>query len=283
MSERRLADATVAIIGLGLMGGSLGLSLKGRVARRIGVELDPERARDALAGGAVDEIATLSDAAALTDLVVLAMPVRSIIAAIPELATTMRSGAVLTDLGSTKVDVRAAMNLLPDHVAAIAGHPMCGSERSGFAAADAALFRGATWAISDTLRTTADARTLLLDLIAATGAQPIDVAADKHDAAVATASHLPYVLAQALVAAGQAADEEAAGLVSTLASTGFAGAARLASGDVVMWRDILGTNASNVHGAIQMLRCELDAIDAALGDEARLALLLQRGYMQNQH
>ena len=126
-----LSESTVAIVGLGLMGGSLGLALSGRCARRVGVARREEVAREAARVGAVDT-ATIDLASAVreADIVVLAMPVRAILETIPVVVETMREGSILIDLGSTKAQIVEVMNRLPSHVAAVGGHPMCGKEQS---------------------------------------------------------------------------------------------------------------------------------------------------------
>ncbi|MCZ4496153.1 MAG: prephenate dehydrogenase, partial [Thermoleophilia bacterium] len=138
-----LRDATVGIVGLGLMGGSLGLALDGKVARRLGADVDEAAATRAVAGGAIDEAMTEAQLAARADLVVLAIPVRRMLERIPVIAEQLRDGAILTDVGSTKSDICAAFDLLPERISAIGGHPMCGREVSGIDAADGTLYVGA--------------------------------------------------------------------------------------------------------------------------------------------
>jgi prephenate dehydrogenase len=271
-----LRDATVAIIGLGLMGGSLGRALEGRCARRIGADLDPARAARACDLGVIDEPLDEQACAERADLLVLAMPVRGIVDAASRLAPVARPGTVVTDLGSTKAAICDAFDALPADIAAIGGHPMCGRERGGIDAADAALFQGATWVLCPTARTTPDARTLVTQLAEAVGARALELERGVHDRAVATASHLPYVVAQGLVGALADADAATDGAASALASTGFAGATRLAAGDVEMWLDILLTNAPNVRLALADLRARLDELDAAFDDPLALASALER-------
>lgn len=274
MSTSRLADATVAIVGVGLMGGSLALALRERAGMIIGVEVNDAAAREAVAAGVVDQVMTLAEAAARSDVLVLAAPVGVIVRQLGELAKSeLRDGLLVTDLGSTKVDVCAVMDELPDAVAAIGGHPMCGRVHAGIAAAEPALFHGARWAVCPTARTTPAALALLDELIDAAGAEPMLLDAVEHDAAVATVSHLPFVVAHALVAARDRADVATHGAASRLASTGFAGATRLAAGDVTMWRDILSSNTSHVRDAIELLRGELARLGEAIDTPEELAQL----------
>jgi prephenate dehydrogenase len=274
---RALQDATVAIIGLGLMGGSVGHALAGKCAVRLGADREPQRAQRAVTAGAIDEALDAGACAARADLVVLAMPVRQVIELAPRLAGRMRTGAVITDLGSTKVEVCTTFDHLAYEVGAVGSHPMCGREQGGLDAASAELFTGATWVLVPTTRTTDAAARLVTELAVAVGAIPRDLDRDVHDRAVATASHAPYVVAQSLVAALADADDATDGIASELAATGFQGATRLAGGDVEMWLDILATNSENVRNAIADVRARLDRLDTALDDPTQLEALLVDG------
>jgi prephenate dehydrogenase len=272
-----LRDATVGILGLGLMGGSLGLALEGQCQRRIGADQHIEIAHRAVEQHVIDEALPIEYCASDADIVVLAMPVGQILGVIPQISSFLRDGTIVTDLGSTKIQISAELDELPDHVQPIGGHPMCGSHESGLDAARAGLFSGATWALTPTARTTTEATALVSQLAREVGANPLEMSVVSHDAAVAVVSHLPYVVGQALVATLRGADAELDGLPSLLASTGFASATRTAHGSVPMWRDILLTNREFLRAALDSLRTSLDAIDSALTDEDELGALLARG------
>jgi prephenate dehydrogenase len=263
MSARPTSAATVTIVGLGMMGSSLGLAIAGAVAHRIGVDIDQDAADTARGMGAIDTLAPLAAAVADSDFVVLATPVLTTIELTPAISEALRPGAVLTDLGSTKRAVCEAFGSLDG--AAIGGHPMCGSERAGPSAARADLFHGATWAIAAAQPDDPAAPAArVAELASAAGAHPAWVDPELHDRAVASASHLPYVLAACLVANLAAADQQTDDLASQLASTGFASSTRLAAGDATMWRDVLATNGDNLRIAIDDLRAELDTVELAL-------------------
>lgn len=243
---RDLDDFTVCIVGLGLMGGSLGLALRGKCRRVIGVARRPETAAEAVAIGAVDEAGT--DPLALVpraDVIVLAAPVRTIIRQIGELATIMRPGAVLTDLGSTKAAICATMAAVRQDIQVIGGHPLCGRETSGLAAAAADLFRGRPYVLTPLPRTADATLSAMENLVRAVGADPVVMGAERHDRLVAAISHVPYALSACLAAAAKKAAETDAATWS-LASTGFRDTARLAASDVQMMEDILLTNHANV-------------------------------------
>ena len=263
-----LRPLRLGIMGLGLMGGSLALALRGRVAHLLAVESRPDVRQMALRAGIVDEaIESLSPAAPPLDLLVLATPVRVILHTLAGLPDARPDGCLVLDLGSTKRAVVAAMNALPPHFAAIGGHPMCGRETSGLAAADADLYRDQTFILCPTQRTTPAAEAAARALVAAVGARPLWLAAAEHDALVAAVSHLPALVSAALLRA--AADERH----WAVSASGFRDTARLAGSDPRMMLDILLTNREPVLAALDGYTAELAALRAALaaGDETALA------------
>jgi len=256
----RLKDATVSIVGMGLMGGSMGLALEGFCKARVGVVRSAEAAKEAERLGAVDcAVTELASGVAEADLVVLATPVRTILSLIPELGSLMRPGAVLIDLGSTKAEIVAAMERLPDGIAAIGGHPMCGKETSGLQEANADLYRGAIFALVPCSRSTPEAASLARELAQAVGARSLALDAERHDRAVAFVSHLPYLLAAALthVEAGAAKDDS---VLDKLASSGFRDTSRLAASDKNMMLDILLTNRQAVEEALAAFEAEISVV-----------------------
>jgi len=263
----RLSETTVAVVGLGLMGGSLAMALRGQCARLLGVARSGATARAALKAGVVDAVCSLEGAAREADLVVLATPVRHIVATIPGTAALMRPGSVLMDLGSTKVRVVEAMNSIPQEsgVAAIGGHPMCGKEVGGLESADATLFRGATFVLTPTLRTTDEALRLARELVAAVGARAVVLEAAQHDRAVAVISHLPYLLASALVQT-EAQASECDPITGRLAASGYRDTSRLAASQTEMMLDILLTNRQGVEEALDMFEAQLGRARALLAD-----------------
>ena len=263
----RLSEATVAIVGLGLMGGSLAMSLRGQCARLVGVARSEAAAQAALKAGVVDAVRSLEEATREADIVVLATPVRHITATIPEAAALMRPGAVLIDLGSTKAGVVGVMNSIPEEwgVAAIGGHPMCGKEVGGLESADGTLFRGATFVLTPTLRTTDEALRLARELVAAVGAGAVVLGAEQHDRAVAVISHLPYLLASALVQT-EAQASECDPITGTLAASGFRDTSRLAASQTEMMLDILLTNRQGVEATLDLFEGQLGRARALLAD-----------------
>jgi prephenate dehydrogenase len=266
-TEPDFRQARVAVVGLGLMGGSLAGALRGHCRAVVGVARRAEAVEMALACGLVDEGTTdLAAGVSRAGVVVLATPVRVILRQLAEIGPLLPAGCVLMDLGSTKADVVATMEGLPGHVQPLGGHPMCGKEVSGLDAADPALYRGRTFILSPLPRTSAAALALGRQLARAAGAHPLVLAPDRQDFLVATLSHLPYLLACGLVATADAttsADPAAWEIVAG----GFRDTSRVAGSDVTMMLDILMTNRDEVLRAVAAFQDQL----------ARLAALVENG------
>lgn len=254
---RRLEDATVAIVGLGLMGGSLAGALRGQCEAVIGVARRTESIEIALARGLIDRGTTdLAGGVHRADVVVLATPVRVILRLLRQIGPLLPLGCLLMDLGSTKEQVVSAMAQLPVHVQPLGGHPMCGKESSGIEVADSTLYLGHVFVLTPLSRTSPAARSLGRALVEAVGARPLTLAPDRHDRLVATISHLPYLLACGLVdtAEGVAAADPT---VWDVAASGFRDTSRLAASDVTMMLDILLTNREAVLEALGSCQARL--------------------------
>jgi len=262
-----------AIIGLGLMGGSLALALRraGWASPITGVTRRAETLAAARAAGAIDRDAADLASASLdeADVIVLATPVRTLLRQLPEVGRLARPGAVILDLGSTKAEICAEMERLPEGLQPVGGHPMCGKETGGFAAADASLFEGMTFVLCPLPRTSGAALATARSLAESVGAHVRVLDPVRHDRAVAAISHLPYLAAAGLVNA--VTRSAAAGgdhsLALSLAASGFRDTTRLAASDVDMMLDILLTNRLAV----------LEWLGTCAGELAALATLLRSG------
>lgn len=273
-----LSDCTVAIAGLGLMGGSLGLALRGRVRRVVGVARRAETVQQALAVGAIDAgYATLAEGAAEADIVVLATPVSVILAQIDELGRLarqgrLRQGVVVTDMGSSKEQICDALDRLPAGVQPIGAHPMCGKETSGLEVAEATLYHGAPFILCPLPRTAPQTVHLIGELAQAIGSCPLEIDPVRHDRLAAAISHAPYLASlAAFAAAGDVAQGDA--LAWRLAAGGFRSTTRLAGSDPTMMADILLSNRAAV-------LVQLDRMQAHL---ARLAALITTGDAAHLH
>lgn len=261
------------VVGLGLIGGSLAAAARasGLFTVVTGHDRDADAADAAVRCGLVDETtAELGAGLAEADMVVLAVPVSEIVNLLERVGEALRPGAVVTDVGSTKRSVVDAMAGLPEHVRAVGGHPMTGSTASGPRAARADLFRKAKWALVASARTDEGAMARVERLVRAVGARPVRVSAEVHDRVVAVTSHLPAVMAAALV---QLAARLSDGVEddSFLAGPGLRSASRLAAGDPVMTAQMLGENADNLSLAIDELVEALSELrEAVNGDPLAL-------------
>lgn len=271
-----LAKSEVAIVGLGLMGGSLALALRGQCRQIVGVDAQPGVVEAALRQGIIDRVAPF-DTAHDCDLLILATPVRTILAQLDALASARfypSRQTVVLDLGSTKAQIVRAMLNLPPRFEPVGGHPMCGKETSGLTEADPALYRDRLFIFSPPGYISVRALALAFEVAAAIGANPLMLPAERHDALAALVSHLPYAAAVALIRAALAQDDPQ---VWQLAASGFRDTTRLAASDLNMMTDILLTNRGALLNALAAYRQELDALTAAVesGDADRIRAALE--------
>jgi prephenate dehydrogenase len=263
----------VAVIGVGLIGGSFAMALKQARAcgRVIGVGRSQANLRQALERGVIDAIETDPGAAARgAELVLIAAPVAQFPAILKSIARDLAPGTVVTDAGSTKRDVvDAARKALGAKAAQfVPAHPIAGAEKSGAAAAHAELFRGRRVVITP-LEENAPAQ---LDLVRAAwatcGARLSEMQPDEHDAVLAAVSHLPHVLAYALV--HEVAQRPDAQQLFSYAAGGFRDFTRIASSHPEMWRDICAANRDRLEQEISRFSAKLEEVRSLLKDPAAL-------------
>ena len=250
-----------AVIGLGLIGGSLALALKKYTnAKVVGYDQCDQTMELAAGQGAIDvRAADMAEAVAGADIVFFALAPSRIGEAVKQMATQFKIGAIVTDVASAKgpllQDVPA---LLPVGVSYIAGHPMAGSERNGFTAAHAELFRDRPYILMNHSNVAADGLSQLADLVSKLGAKPIIIDSSLHDPAVASISHVPHITAAALtVLAGQGTQGP---LNLMLAAGGFRDMTRVASANPAMWADICLTNRLAIGDTINQLQNILEDV-----------------------
>lgn len=231
----------LAIIGTGLIGGSLARALRaaGVVTTIVGCDADPGNLEQALALGVVDEIASnAAEAVRGAQVVFISVPVCAIPAVVREIAPFLAPGCVVTDGGSVKAAiVSECEGLMPPGCCFLGGHPIAGTEHSGVAAAFATLYHGKRCILTPTGNTDPAAFDTVSRLWQAAGAQVCSMEAGHHDRIFAEISHLPHAVAYALVHAVGSADVEGENVLSYTAG-GFRDFTRIASSDPVMWRDI---------------------------------------------
>jgi prephenate dehydrogenase len=235
----------LAIIGVGLIGGSLALALKtaGAVGEVVGIGRGQANLEKALELGVVDRITR--DAAAGVrdaDLIFLATPVLALSEVAASIAPHLKPGAILTDGGSVKGSVaRAIEQLLPPGVHFVPGHPIAGTEKSGAEAAVATLYRGRRCILTPTDRTDQGALELVARAWETAGSEVVLMDVEKHDRVLAAISHLPHMVAYSLVNAVSTYDRYEENILEYSAG-GFRDFTRIASSDPTMWRDIALTN-----------------------------------------
>jgi prephenate dehydrogenase len=237
----------VAIIGTGLIGGSIGLAIKQSKMplEIVGHDKSPEAAGLARKRGAIDRAEwNLLAAIQGAGLIIIATPVAAVREVLVTIGPHVRPGAIITDTASTKEQVMAwADQFLPRNVNFIGGHPMAGKEESGVEAADPALFKDAAWCLLPG-NTTEAALETVINLVTRIGAKPYFISPAEHDSFVAAVSHLPFLLATTLVATTMSSPQWRE--MRRLASSGYRDASRLASGDAEMYRDICLTNKESI-------------------------------------
>lgn len=268
----------VAIIGTGLIGGSFALAARNALASARIAGWDKTGVLDiALSRGVIDEAKSqLEEAVAGADLIYIALPVGMAIERLQEVARHASAGALITDASSTKRAICAcAEKCVPDSVRFLGGHPMAGSETSGIESADAALFRGAKYALVGASSPDVSAANIeraekedvrvanFLRLVEAIGARPIWMDASTHDRAAAIVSHLPQMIAVALAGLARESTDQT-GLPLTLAGRGLRDALRLAGSPYSVWRDIVLTNTDNLDSALDRLSQAIEHLRANL-------------------
>ena len=260
-----MSRTRVAILGLGLIGGSLGLALRQAGPEQVEVVGFARRAATgalALQMGAVDRLADTPQSAVLdADFVFLCTPVLQMLPMAETVLPAMKPGAVLTDVGSTKGwFVQKIFSLLPPRIHYIGGHPMAGRERSGMEAAQADLFRDKWFIFTPLPDTPPELMQRLRQLIQLTGAKTAELDEQTHDRVTAVISHVPHVVAAGLVQLLRKQNDPV--LTARFIGGGFRDTTRIASSDADMWADICMTNGENI-------AAELDATIALLADVAK--------------
>lgn len=259
----------ILIIGLGLIGGSLGLALQGSalVKRISGYDVQQEAVARAISMGAIDESPALSSAVYRADIIFLCTS----LAAYPEIIDGIRpyikAGTIITDVGSTKKKVMALFAELPEDIYGIGGHPMAGAEIAGIKGADRYLFENAVYVLTSFAHTPPAQVDKLSRLVAETGAKVQIMDADLHDKVVAQVSHLPHLAAVALLNI-TGADRQA----MMMAAGGFRDTTRVASGNSALWQDIILSNQKYIVAELDCFIAELEKIKTAL-EEGKRGLL----------
>lgn len=256
-----LAESKIAIIGLGLMGGSLALGLRGKCAALYGCDPHLPTLELALSQHIVDYAD--SDPATLlpeVDLVILSAPVPAILTLLEQLPSYTSKPCIVMDLGSTKKLIADAMSQLPERFDPIGGHPICGKEKLSLANAERTLYYAAPFLLTPLERTSPRALSAAHQIIEALGAKATVLDAVEHDRILASTSHLPFLLSSALALA--APDD-----VASFVGPGFKSVSRLAGTPSSMMLGVLQSNRKNVLNALHGMQSQLTEIESALTAE----------------
>ena len=258
----------VAVVGVGLIGGSIGLAARKRLGAEVaGFDPDPDRVARAVELGALDRAAgSVADAVAGAEIVFCAAPVRALPELVAEALGESGPECVVTDVGSTKRTLIGALAESPERSRFIGGHPLAGAETSGVENARAEMLEGARWYLTPTPESSGLAYDRLQRAVADLGARPQAIDAETHDRVMATVSHLPHVLANVLVQEAAAALSEESERLPEV-GTSFRDTTRVAGANPGIWGDIFATNSEAVAGEI----------DAVVGRLTKAAELIRGG------
>lgn len=257
----------MALIGVGLMGGSLGLAIRSRFpSLTVAGWDDPATLQTAVRNGAISRAGTtLANAVQHADLIVVCTPVGAALDVLDELAEHVPDRCVITDIGSVKRPIaQHAERVLPASVLFVGGHPMTGSEKSGVEHANALLYENATWIVTPPPGDDPRYHSLV-SFLGQLDARIMELPADRHDAIAARVSHLPQLLAVLLVNA-ISADRTTYPELLEMAAGGFRDMTRIASSPFAMWRDILATNDREIHAVLSSFSDRLHTLSTAIRD-----------------
>ncbi|MGQ0550723.1 MAG: prephenate dehydrogenase [Armatimonadota bacterium] len=249
---------TVAVIGLGLIGGSLALRFRAAGSRVLGADVDATAIAVAQRRGAIDEGGDDRGIAAQADLVIVATPLEQIVRVALAAARHMRAGGLLTDVGSVKGHIVSAITAAaPASVMFVGGHPMAGAEGSGMQAADGRLLEGRSFILTPTARTAPEGLAVLQEALRRIGMRPVILDPVQHDELVAQVSHLPYLLSLAL---RRATTDDA----RSIAGPGFEDLTRIARSPAAMWTAICRDNRDAIIRALTRYELELGRLRKGL-------------------
>ena len=267
--------AVVAILGVGLIGGSIGLALRERgfKGRIIGIGRNRSRLRKALQLGAITESTTnIERGVSQADLIVVCTPVDCIVAQSEKISQYAPSAAVITDVGSTKGTIVAALTGNTGDVHFVGSHPLAGNEKHGVQHATSDLFVNRTVVITPERKTNVEAKKQVVKFWKDLGATVVSMSTQEHDRSVAMISHMPHAVAAVLAATPTAVQLK-------LAATGFADTTRIAGADAELWVQIMRDNSVEVLQSLEQFMDNLEQVRCALeqGDYRKLSRYLKRG------
>ncbi len=262
----------IAILGLGLIGGSIALAARQTWPKSLVIGVDSKDVLEhAMVRHAIDVAADEPYVISEADLVILAAPVRENLQLLAQIDEHLGQAAVITDVGSTKRAIVDAARALPPRLTFVGGHPMGGAARGGFEAARPELFKGRPWIFTPHTDTAGDALEKLFAFASALGALPKTMGASEHDRVLAFISHLPQLTASALMAA----IGREAGDALSLAGRGLVDTTRLAASPAGIWQDIAATNRDHIRRALDALIARLTELRDDLDEGEAIARIFE--------
>ena len=278
----------VTVIGLGLIGGSIALDLKSRgfAHEVVGVEASFSHAEKALELGLVDSVEPLETATGISDLVILAVPVGSILNLLPEVLRYAKPMTTVTDMGSTKQRICEAVASHPKRAQYVASHPIAGTENSGPLAALPGLFDGKTAVLCERAKSGFPHLRRIEEMFGVLQMRMISMSAEEHDLHTAYISHLSHI-SSFVLASTVLAQEKNTRTIFDLAGGGFESTVRLAKSSPEMWAPIFEQNRSNVTSALEayilhlqefhrtLIECEIESTRKLMEDAVRIRPILE--------
>jgi len=260
----------IAIIGLGLIGGSIGLGLKqaSKDLRIIGIPRREETLQEALKRGAIDEgVTDPKKGVASADVIFICTQINLILPILKEIIPVLKPGAIVADVGSTKSEIVAqADKLMPKGTYFVGSHPMAGKEQVKFGAAEAGLFKDKKWFLVKNSKTSKKAMAQVAELVKLLGAEVVEMESKVHDLAVAGISHTPLLVAAALVNSIQDS-EKALEEMKAAAASGLRDTTRIASGDPVLGVDMFTTNKKAVLKTLSAFKKSLSRLEKLIKED----------------
>lgn len=268
---------TIAIIGMGLIGGSLGMAIKNKdlADKVIGVSRNIEHLKEAKSKDALDEFTIdMVEASRDADLIFVTTPISFIAPTVKTIASVVKKGCIITDAGSSKSQIVYEIeNSIPQDINFIGGHPMAGSDASGITAATKFLFEEANYILTPTAKTNKDALDKLKHFLEKLDVQLFLMPPEKHDIVVAAISHMPLAIAVSLVNAIFDEKENKEDMIK-IASSGFRDTTRIAAGNIEMGKDMFITNKDAVLQMISKFKKSLDELEQAIKESDKDKIIL---------
>lgn len=265
----------ISIIGLGLIGGSIGLAIKRTSPQTqiTGVDVNAENIQIAIRRKAIDKgTIDLKTGVSEADIIFLATPINTMYEVVPQIIPYLKKQAIVTDVGSCKTEIINTLEkILPSDCYFVGGHPMAGSEQAGMANADPYLLENAVYVLTPTQNTNQHAVLVLKQLIETMGANVITMDPARHDLIVAAVSHLPHLIAVNLVnTVGEYAEQDE--LTLMLAAGGFRDTTRIAMGHENVWTDIFRNNAETLLQVLKNFNNNLAKFESLIANDSYLEL-----------